>query len=221
LRIVDDQDGLHGSTGYGAQKARLTDEKLPDDGKGRMRRSAPSLAHDYDLEGKTRPASGSYLEDRHMKRVVLLVVSHVIALAIGFAVGIYILPILTAPVAPSRAEVQAAADNASYTGQFRRDLKGSDPLHWGEGAVSIGPTRVALQGRVAPGPDYKLYLAPSFVETKNDFMKVKASSVRVGDVQTFENFIVPVPPSIDVSTYNTVVVWCEAFSMFISAAQYR
>jgi hypothetical protein len=156
-----------------------------------------------------------------MKRVVLLVVSHVIALAIGFAAGIYILPILTAPVAPSRAEVQAASDGAKYTGEFRRDLKGSDPLHWGEGTVSVGPTRVALQGRVAPGPDYKLYLAPSFVETKGAFMKVKASSVRVGDVNTFENFIVQVPPSVDVSRYNTVVVWCEAFSMFISAAQYR
>jgi hypothetical protein len=156
-----------------------------------------------------------------MKRVVVLIVSHAVALGIGFAAGVYVLPILTAPDAPSRAEIQAASDGARFTGEFRRDLKGSDPLHWGEGTVAVGPTHVALQGRVAPGPDYKLYLAPSFVETKSAFMKVKASSVRVGDVQTFENFIVPVPPSIDVSRYNTVVVWCEAFSMFISAAQYR
>ena len=156
-----------------------------------------------------------------MKRLILLLLSHAVAIAVGFAAGIYILPILTAPAAPSRAEVQAASDNAKYTGQFRRDLKGSDPLHWGEGTVAVGPTRISLVGRVAPGPDYKLYLAPAFVDTRQGFMQVKSSSVRVGDVKTFDNFIVPVPESIDVARYNTVVVWCESFSMFITAAQYR
>ena len=44
---------------------------------------------------------------------------------------------------------------------------------------------------------------------------------RVGDVKTFENFVVPVPASIDVSAYNTVIVWCESFGQFITAAKYR
>lgn len=43
----------------------------------------------------------------------------------------------------------------------------------------------------------------------------------MGDVKTFENFIVEVPASVDVAKYNTVVVWCEAFSQFITAAKYR
>ena len=43
----------------------------------------------------------------------------------------------------------------------------------------------------------------------------------LGDVKTFENFIVAVPPSVDVSEYDTAVVWCETFSMFITAAKYR
>ncbi|TMG74174.1 MAG: DM13 domain-containing protein [Betaproteobacteria bacterium] len=29
------------------------------------------------------------------------------------------------------------------------------------------------------------------------------------------------PQSVDLLRYNTVVVWCETFSMFISAARYR
>jgi hypothetical protein len=78
-----------------------------------------------------------------------------------------------------------------------------------------------LQGRLAPGPDYKLYLVPEFVETKDAFSAVKAASVRVGDIRTFENFIVPIPESVDIARYNTVVVWCERFSMFITAAKYR
>ena len=45
--------------------------------------------------------------------------------------------------------------------------------------------------------------------------------VRVGDVRTFENFIVAVPQGIDPANYSAVVVWCEAFGQFITAAPYR
>jgi hypothetical protein len=43
----------------------------------------------------------------------------------------------------------------------------------------------------------------------------------VGDVRTFENFVVPVPASIDVSSYRAVIVWCESFDQFITAAAYQ
>lgn len=108
-----------------------------------------------------------------------------------------------------------------FTGQFRRDLKDSDLLHWGEGTVAIGRERIALTGRLAPGPDYKLYLSPEFVETEADFARLKLAMVRVGDVRTFDNFVVEVPPSIDVTRYTTVIVWCETFGQFITAARYR
>jgi hypothetical protein len=76
-------------------------------------------------------------------------------------------------------------------------------------------------GQVAPGPDYKLYLAPSFVETEVEFEAIRDRAARVGDVDTFENFIVPMPDGIDLADYNTVVVWCESFGEFITAATYR
>jgi hypothetical protein len=76
-------------------------------------------------------------------------------------------------------------------------------------------------GRLAPGPDYKLYLAPSFVDTKEAFLAVKAQSRRIGDVKTFNGFILDVPDGADINAYTTVVIWCEAFSQFISAAKYR
>ncbi|MDP3288458.1 MAG: hypothetical protein Q8M64_09130, partial [Methyloversatilis sp.] len=98
-----------------------------------------------------------------MKPAVLLVASHAAVLGIGFALGIYALPILTAPTPPTAAEAASAAVGAMFTGEFRRDLKDSDLLHWGEGTVSIGRERIALTGRLAPGPDYKLYLSPEFV----------------------------------------------------------
>lgn len=156
-----------------------------------------------------------------MKKALILFVSHVLVALAGFAAGIYLLPILIAPPAPEAAEVSALAGKAQFTAQFRRNLTGSDALHWGEGTVSVGPTAVALMGRLAPGPDYKLYLAPAFVQDEAGFLRIKAGSLRVGDVKTFENFIVALPPGTDLAAYNTVVVWCETFGEFISAAQYR
>ena len=154
-------------------------------------------------------------------RKLLLAGSHLLALAIGFALGVYALPILIAPPAPSAAEVGAQAEKATYKGQFRRDLKDSDALHWGEGTVSVSRTSIALAGELAPGPDYKLYLSPEFVETEADFKRLKPSMVRVGDVKTFKNFLIPVPEAVDPARYNTVIVWCETFSQFITAAKYR
>ena len=154
-------------------------------------------------------------------RKLLLVGSHLVVLAIGFALGVYTLPILIAPPAPSAGEVAAQADKATFKGQFRRDLKDSDALHWGEGTVSVSRTSIALAGELAPGPDYKLYLSPEFVETEADFKRLKPSMVRVGDVKTFKNFILAVPEAVDPARYNTVIVWCETFSQFITAAKYR
>jgi Electron transfer DM13 len=154
-------------------------------------------------------------------KVLVLIVTHVVAAGIGFGLGVYFLPILIAPPAPTKAEAASQAASAHYVGTFRRDLKDSDALHWGEGTVSISARSIVLEGELAPGPDYKLYLSPEFVETEADFNRLKPGMARVGDVKTFRNFVVSVPESIDPSRYNTVIVWCETFSQFITSAKYR
>ncbi len=154
-------------------------------------------------------------------RTLLLLVTHGIVGFAGFAGGIYTLPILTAPPAPDMAEVKTLSAQATYTAEFHKDLQDSDFLHWGEGQVAIGPESITLMGELAPGPDYKLYLSPQFVETEADFNRLKASMVQVGDVKTFQNFAVPLPDDIDPATFNTVIVWCESFGQFITSAQYQ
>jgi len=156
-----------------------------------------------------------------MKRLIFLVISHALAVAVGFAAGIYVLPILTSPQAPSMADLTSQAAQAAFKGRFRRDLKGSDFFHWGEGTVSVGSRSITFVGKLAPGPDYKLYLSPEFVETKADFIRLKERMARVGDVKTFENFLVSLPESADPTRYNTVIIWCESFSQFITAARYK
>jgi hypothetical protein len=156
-----------------------------------------------------------------VKRLLILLLSHLLALGVGFAAGIYALPILTAPTSPASDEAGRAAADANYTAEFRRDLEGSDLLHWGEGTVSVGSRNIAFIGKLAPGPDYKLYLSPEYVETETDFLRLKPDMALVGDVRTFENFVVPVPASIDVASYRAVIVWCESFDQFITAASYQ
>jgi hypothetical protein len=155
------------------------------------------------------------------RNALVLFFSHVAVGAAGFAGGIYALPILIAPPAPTAAEIIEATAKVQYTAQFKRELKDSDALHWGEGVVSIASHAISLAGRLAPGPDYKLYLSPEFVETEAEFNRLKSQMVRVGDVKTFENFVVSVPPGIDPAKYTAVVVWCEAFGQFITAGKYR
>ncbi|MDH4466317.1 MAG: DM13 domain-containing protein [Acidovorax sp.] len=155
------------------------------------------------------------------RRTVLLTLSHAAVAAAGFAGGIYALPILIAPDAPTAEQVRAASAQALFKGEFRRDLKDSDALHWGEGAVTVTASTVSLLGRVAPGPDYKLYLSPTFVETEADFQRLKPSMLRVGDVKTFENFVVTLPAGVDPAKYAAVIVWCETFGEFITAAKYQ
>ncbi|MBT8133678.1 MAG: DM13 domain-containing protein, partial [Gammaproteobacteria bacterium] len=142
-----------------------------------------------------------------LRAIALLVITHCVVGVLGFGAGIYVLPILTAPPVPSEEEISVMSSQAKYTGQFKKDLEDSDALHWGEGTVSIGSSSITLIGKLAPGPDYKLYLSPEFVETEAEFNRLKSTMVRVGDVKTFDNFVVQVPPGIDASNYGSVIVW--------------
>lgn len=156
-----------------------------------------------------------------MLRFVFLSATHLGALAVGFALGVYFLPILTAPPAPDAAALQAEAAGAEYTAEFTRDLAGSDFLHWGEGTVSVSSDMIVHEGKLAPGPDYKVYLVKDFVEDEAGFEAIKSEAVLVGDVKTFEGFLLNVPETVDVAEFSTILVWCESFGEFITAAKYQ
>ncbi|WP_323120469.1 DM13 domain-containing protein [Burkholderia alba] len=155
------------------------------------------------------------------KKLLILAVSHLIALAAGFAAGVYVLPILTAEPGVSAQAARAAAQQARYTGQFRRDLPGSDALHWADASLAVTPGALVLEGRVAPGPDYRIYLVPAFVDNREAFLALKARARQVGTLKTFGHSVTPLAPDVELDAYTTVVIWCERFSQFISAARYR
>ncbi|WP_424943724.1 DM13 domain-containing protein [Aliiroseovarius crassostreae] len=156
-----------------------------------------------------------------MRRFILWLITHGIAVGLGFALGIYVLPILTAPPSPNATMLEEMAQDAVYTGSFTRDLPGSDLFHWGEGKISLTPTRLIHEGALAPGPDYMAYLVPNFVTDEAGFLAVKDQAQVIGPVKTFEGFILDMPDDVNLDNYDTVLIWCEAFSEFITAATYR
>lgn len=154
-------------------------------------------------------------------RIIVLLVSHGVTLALGFALGIYFLPILIAPPAPEASLLQQIEQTALYTTTIKENLQGSDTLHWGEGTFQISTNKIAFTGSLAPGPDYRVYLVPEFVETEAQFLEVKSGSQYLGDVKSFDGFIVSIPNTVQLDNYTTIIVWCETFGEFITAAKFR
>lgn len=152
---------------------------------------------------------------------LIILVTHLFVGLFGFGLGIYTLPILTAPESPTKAMLSKAHSSIRYTAEFTKDRTGSDLLHWGEGEVSISESAVTFEGELAPGPDYRLYLTKQFVENESEFNQVKAQSLMIGQVTTFENFMVLLPQDTPLNEYNSIVVWCESFGEFITSARYN
>lgn len=156
-----------------------------------------------------------------MINLLIRLLSYIVVFLFGFAGGMYALPLLTAPPAPSQLELATHAQRALFSGEFKRDLPGSDALHYGIGQVRLTNTTISFDGELSPGPDYQLYLADRFVDNEADFLAYKGTFTRVASVKTFDGFLVNVPQGINIANFNTVIVWCESFDEFISAAKYQ
>ena len=140
-------------------------------------------------------------------------------LIIGFGLGVYFLPILTAEQGLDDTQLASLSQTIERQGTFVRDLEDSDALHWGEGKINVSDKKIWLEGKIAAGPDYRLYMTPKFVQTERDFLDIKDQSVQIAPIKAFENFSVDVPMGVDVSVYPALLIWCEAFGQFITAAE--
>ena len=140
-------------------------------------------------------------------------------LIIGFGLGVYFLPILTAEEGLDGAALGSLQTSIERSGTFQRDLPGSDAFHWGEGTIMVSLGRIWLDGAIAPGPDYRLFLIPSFADDEASFLAIKDRAVQIAEINAFTNFSVMVPAHVDVSAFPAVLIWCEAFGEFITAAE--
>ena len=117
-----------------------------------------------------------------MKRFfTALVIGLVVGGVGGFLLGVYALPIIVEwrHGVQERAEAPEA-DEHDPAGAFDRNSPGSDPLHWGEGRVRVSEGSLVFEEdvRLAPGPDYRVYLSKSFAQTKEEFLAIKPEGGR-------------------------------------------
>lgn len=156
-----------------------------------------------------------------MLKALIIIIMTLAIFAAGFIAGVYSLPILTEQPAPDIAILKQHQGRSLFSATFKPGLKGSDRFHYGDGMVYLTNDAISMQGTLSPGPDYQLYLSRNFIDNEDDFLAQKGTMQRIAGVRSFNGFKLVVPQGIDVSDYNTVVIWCESFEEFITAAQYQ
>ncbi len=72
--------------------------------------------------------------------------------------------------------------------------------------------------KVGPGPKYHVYLLPK-AKVRSEADVKGATLVDLGRLRAFEGSQrFSIPESVNADNYNSVVIWCEQFSVLISPA---
>ncbi len=157
------------------------------------------------------------------KNFIIALFILIVGIGIGFAAGVYTLPIIIEAQSEKQQIADLTpADESDPIGQFDRNSPGSDPLHWGEGTVRISSGKLIFEDdvKLAPGPDYRIYMSRKFADTKSDFAKIKSQAVEVAKLRTFSGPLeFDLPADLNTNEFDNVVVWCETFSMYIASAR--
>src|SRR5262245_20061468 len=144
------------------------------------------------------------------KSVSFFFVGGLLGTGFGVALGIFIFPYLFPP--PPAVERLTEADRSRLvaTGTFIH-ANPSDPLHWGQGKVSVYERTVFLEPdfKVGPGPKYHVYLLPR-AEVRSEADVKAATRVDLGRLRSFEGSQrYAIPESVNLDEYRSVVIWCE------------
>jgi len=156
------------------------------------------------------------------RKFLIFVAGGIIGAAAGFAGGIFVYPYIfladqvamEAPLAGSRQLVAR--------GSFIH-ADPNDPVHYGKGTVTVYGDALRLQAdfAVGPGPKFHVYLVPKAHIRKSDDVKA-TMYVDLGRLRAFkgaQNY--RIPKGVDLTKFQSVVIWCEAFGVLISPADLK
>jgi Electron transfer DM13 len=144
----------------------------------------------------------------------------VLGTGLGVALGFFLFPFVFPP--PPAAERLTEVDRSAAIvaqGTFIH-ANPSDPVHWGKGSVAVRQDSVYLEPdfEVGPGPKYHVYLVPKAPIRANSDLKGEMF-VDLGRLRSFKGSQrYTVPAGIDLAKYQSVIIWCEQFSVLISPA---
>jgi hypothetical protein len=164
---------------------------------------------------ETQPA-----EKPMLRSLAIFLAGAALGTGFGVALGFFLFPFIFPP--PPAAEQLTTADRASAVvaeGTFIH-ANPNDPIHWGKGSASVRADSVFLgeDFEVGPGPKFHVYLVPKpQIRASGDV--TGQSFVDLGRLRSFKGSQrYAIPAGVDLANYQSVIIWCERFSVLISPA---
>jgi Electron transfer DM13 len=158
-----------------------------------------------------------------LRSLAVFLAGAVLGTAFGVALGFFLFPYVFPP--PPAVEQLTATDRVGAVlaeGTFIH-ASPSDPIHWGKGGVSVRKDSLFLgeNFEVGPGPKFHVYLVPK--------AQVRASGdlagqmfVDLGRLRSFKGSQrYAIPAGLDLAKFQSVIIWCEQFSVLISPADLK
>lgn len=151
--------------------------------------------------------------------IAIFLMGGVFGTAFGVALGFFAFPYVFPP--PEAAETLAAEEQTRVVakGMFIH-ANPSDPIHYGKGGVTVYENTVFLEQdfEVGPGPKFHVYLVPKAMVRESAHV-AQTMFVDLGRLRAFKGSQqYTIPAGIDLSKFDSVVIWCEQFKVLISPA---
>ncbi len=156
---------------------------------------------------------------RFWRDLVVFFIGGILGTVFGVAVGFLTFPFVFPPPTAHETLTEAERSPLIATGTFIH-ANPSDPVHYGKGRVSVYQRTVFLEPdfEVGPGPAYHVYLVPKAGIRSSSDLK-NATHIDLGGLRAFKGSQrYAIPADVDLSGYQSVVIWCERFSVLISPA---
>ncbi len=151
--------------------------------------------------------------------LAIFLLGGVLGTGFGVALGFFLFPFVFPPPPAIERLTEADRSRLVATGTFVH-ANPSDPVHWGRGNVSVYERAVFLEPdfEVGPGPAFHVYLVPKASIRKSSDLG-DAMFVDLGQLRAFKGSQrYPIPAGVDLKNYQSVIIWCERFSVLISPA---
>jgi len=155
-----------------------------------------------------------------LRSLALFLVGGMLGTAFGVALGFFLFPFVFPP--PPAAEQLSETDRRGAVlaeGTFIH-ANPSDPIHYGKGSVAVRQDSVFLNAdfEVGPGPKFHVYLVPK-AQIRSSGDLTGQMFVDLGRLRAFKGSQrYAIPAGLDLSKFQSVIIWCEQFSVLISPA---
>ena len=153
------------------------------------------------------------------KWIIAFFVGGVMGTAFGVAVGFFIFPYVFPP--PPAMETLTAEEQTEVVAQgMFIHANPSDPIHYGEGQVTVYEDLVFLEEsfKVGPGPAFHVYLVPREEIRESSDVSRRCTSNLGSCAHSMGSQKYPIPKGVDLKDYPSVVIWCVQFGVLISPA---